>query len=801
MRPMNMAEMAGFLFRVVPVCLTLLFLGLGLAVPCPAQNETSGSSAFKELVAERTRRFVRLEAETVQLERLVKEESNILDANLEKAKAEYSAIVLERGFERYSPLEARDLYERLRLLITRVDRFVTPISKLRAQLGMNRENLDAILQEVETLDQSTLALEERRMVAAYVDKVKAVERAQAGLMARAERNLKATASFREKLESKSRELEAGIPTLWTRFFFSRSHPVIALEFWQTLPGYIRVWAGQLREQGQGYSSVPGEGYVGALLVVLVVTALVYFSGSWLRGRINNFLEKADLKPLQGSLRPWFLLSLGVGLSTVSLGGATDLAGPVRLMGSIFQAWGAIGTAWSVRRHFRDDERARLPLRIYLLLFSFGLLLMGATMPNAVISLVWGVVMVLPLVRSRKRRYDLEKYHLFSRTLLAVLPGVCIALALLSFAGMGRLSVVLLVLVFLFIGAFLVSSSLSMLLKSMLAMPATSRSVKLAKGILLGVSTPLAWSLTFFAAGFWLTEHLGGFFILRRLVDLEMSLKGFSIRLASIFIVIVLFYATRTGTAIFRDIIGDMGNGWNRAKRDSISSLQVLAEYGAWGLYILVSLYILGISLTSLTVIAGGLSVGIGFGLQNIVNNFISGLILLFGRSIKEGDVLQFDTVWCTVRKISFRSTTVETFDNAVLIIPNSDLITNRILNWTQNNDTVRRDVVVGVAYGSDTELVVKTLLGVAEAHKHVLRAPKPSVLFDNFGSSSLDFILRVWIDDIDVVLTTLSELRHAVDKAFRENSIEISFPQMDVHFRSGVVPVKMEDTEKETGAS
>ena len=410
-------------------------------------------------------------------------------------------------------------------------------------------------------------------------------------------------------------------------------------------------------------------------------------------------------------------------------------------------------------------------------------------------------MVLPLVRSRKRRYDLEKYHLFSRTLLAVLPGVCIALALLSFAGMGRLSVVLLVLVFLFIGAFLVSSSLSMLLKSMLAMPATSRSVKLAKGILLGVSTPLAWSLTFFAAGFWLTEHLGGFFILRRLVDLEMSLKGFSIRLASIFIVIVLFYATRTGTAIFRDIIGDMGNGWNRAKRDSISSLQVLAEYGAWGLYILVSLYILGISLTSLTVIAGGLSVGIGFGLQNIVNNFISGLILLFGRSIKEGDVLQFDTVWCTVRKISFRSTTVETFDNAVLIIPNSDLITNRILNWTQNNDTVRRDVVVGVAYGSDTELVVKTLLGVAEAHKHVLRAPKPSVLFDNFGSSSLDFILRVWIDDIDVVLTTLSELRHAVDKAFRENSIEISFPQMDVHFRSGVVPVKMEDTEKETGAS
>ncbi len=757
-----------------------------------AQNGDLGDIAnFKELIAERIRKFTRLEGETGHLSKLVRDESSALDDDLDKAKAEYSTIVLERGMERYSPLEAREIYDRLRRLLDRVKRFSTPISKLQSQLSMFRDSLEATLKEVETLDQSTLEPGEQRLVSDYVRRVKSVERSLARLEKTAERNTKAVSEFREKLEGKCQELEAGIPELWTRFFFARSHFIIDLNFWQTLPGYLNFWQSMGRDQLQSYAEVPAKDYFGALVVVLFLSGLVYFAGGWLRSRINVLLVQAKLQPLRGSLRPWGLLSLGVGFSLVSIGGNTDLSGPIRLLGSILQAWGAVGTAWSIRRHF-TEEPARSPMCSYLVLFSIGLVFMGTTMPNPLVCLCWGGIMLVPFLSSRKRRKIFEDYHMFGRCMAGLLPGVGVVLALLAFFGMGRFSVVLLSLVFLLAAAFLVSSATSMLLRSILSAPAESYPVKLAKGILLGVSTPLAWTLTFFAAGFWLTEHLGGFFIMRRLVDLEMNLKGFSIRVASIFIVIVLFYATRTGIAIFRDLLGELGRDWSRPKRDSISSLQVLAQYGAWSLYIIVSLYLLGISLTSLTVIAGGLSVGIGFGLQNIVNNFTSGLILLFGRSIKEGDVLQFDDVWCTVRKISFRSTTVETFDNAVLIIPNSDLITNRILNWTRNNEVVRRDVLVGVAYGSDTELVAKTLQEIADAHPHVLKVPGPNVLFDNFGASSLDFILRVWIDDIGVVLTVLSELRHSVDKAFRERDIEISFPQMDLHFRSGVVPLHVE---------
>ena len=272
-----------------------------------------------------------------------------------------------------------------------------------------------------------------------------------------------------------------------------------------------------------------------------------------------------------------------------------------------------------------------------------------------------------------------------------------------------------------------------------------------------------------------------------MISLEMSLRGFSIKFVSVFLVIALFYVTRTAISIFKDLLSFEESNWTSAKKDYVHSLQSLMGYVSWSVYIIISLYLLGISLTSLTVIAGGLSVGIGFGMQNIISNFVSGLVLLFGRSIREGDVLQFDDIWCTVKKISFRSTIVETFDNAVLIIPNSELITTRILNWTSNNMVVRRDVKVGVAYGSDTELVLKTLLEVATEHKRVLKAPKPTVIFDAFGASSLDFILRIWIDSIDNSISTMSDLHYAIDSKFREKGIEIAFPQLDVHHKNSAV--------------
>ncbi|WP_200285364.1 mechanosensitive ion channel domain-containing protein [Rhabdochromatium marinum] len=200
---------------------------------------------------------------------------------------------------------------------------------------------------------------------------------------------------------------------------------------------------------------------------------------------------------------------------------------------------------------------------------------------------------------------------------------------------------------------------------------------------------------------------------------------------------------------------------------------------------LAALSIAGFGLGNLALIAGALSVGIGFGLQNIVNNFLSGLILLFERPVRTGDWVVVNGIEGYVRRISIRSTQIETFDRADVIVPNSDLISNSVTNWMLRDRFGRLRVPIGVAYGSDLQCVKETLLRVAAEHPLVVRGsrvvPDPYVLFLSFGDSALDFELRVFIRDIGKRLTVLSDLNFAIDAAFREAGIEIPFPQRDLH--------------------
>ena len=199
---------------------------------------------------------------------------------------------------------------------------------------------------------------------------------------------------------------------------------------------------------------------------------------------------------------------------------------------------------------------------------------------------------------------------------------------------------------------------------------------------------------------------------------------------------------------------------------------------------LLALHIMGINLKSLAVVAGALSVGIGFGLQNIVSNFVSGLILLFERPIKVGDWIVVGETEGYVRKFTVRSTEIQTFDRAEVIVPNADLITQAVINKTRYNPVARIDVPVGVAYGSDVELVRELLLEVGNNHDAVLKdASFPQVLFRGFGDSSLDFELRCLIRDVDQKLIVTSDLNFAIDRVFREHAIEIPFPQRDLWVR------------------
>lgn len=200
---------------------------------------------------------------------------------------------------------------------------------------------------------------------------------------------------------------------------------------------------------------------------------------------------------------------------------------------------------------------------------------------------------------------------------------------------------------------------------------------------------------------------------------------------------------------------------------------------------IIILQTVGINLNSVTVLAGALGVGIGFGLQNITNNFVSGIIILLERPIKVGDRVQVGEVFGDVVNISMRSTTIVTNDNIAIIVPNSEFISSQVVNWSFTDRNVRMNIPVGVSYNADPEKVKSILLEVAANDSAVLKSPEPDVIFDSFGDSSLNFLLRVWSRQLSNRPAILkSQLYFEIFKRFKEENIEIPFPQRDLHIKN-----------------
>jgi potassium efflux system protein len=193
---------------------------------------------------------------------------------------------------------------------------------------------------------------------------------------------------------------------------------------------------------------------------------------------------------------------------------------------------------------------------------------------------------------------------------------------------------------------------------------------------------------------------------------------------------------------------------------------------------------LGLRWSSVQWLAAGLSVGLGFGLQEVVANFVCGLIVLFEQPIRVGDVVTIDTVTGIVSRIRMRATTVTTYDRQEFVIPNKDLITGRVINWTLSDSVNRSLVRVGVAYGTDTRRVGALLKEICHQTPHILKEPAPIITFDEFGDSTLNFAVRFYLASLDNRFATVNELHNAISERFAEENIEIAFPQMDVHMKS-----------------
>lgn len=254
--------------------------------------------------------------------------------------------------------------------------------------------------------------------------------------------------------------------------------------------------------------------------------------------------------------------------------------------------------------------------------------------------------------------------------------------------------------------------------------------------------------------------------------------GISIKVKGILLVLFIISITTILLNLLRRVLA------RKLPHDDKRKFIALFSYGKWLIYLVILLITfssIGINVTAIFAASTALLIGIGLALQTLFQDIIAGILILLDQTIHVGDIIEIDGKVGRVEEVKLRTTRAVTIDNKVLIIPHHLYLTNSLYNWTQNGTTTRESVSVGVAYGSDIQMVKKLLLQVANKHKSVLKNPPPLVLFTNFGDSSLDFQLIFTLNDSFIGVIPQSEMRFEIDRLFRENNITIPFPQRDVH--------------------
>lgn len=264
-----------------------------------------------------------------------------------------------------------------------------------------------------------------------------------------------------------------------------------------------------------------------------------------------------------------------------------------------------------------------------------------------------------------------------------------------------------------------------------------------------------------------------------------AVAGIKISLGNLVMALtMLLFATRLSRAATRAIDKRLIQKFVDDKSSQVT-YQTFVFYGCLGGFVTLSLAVAGIPLTVFTVFGGALAIGVGFGSQNIVNNFISGIILLVEKPIKVGDIVELENVTGSVVAIGTRSTQVKTGEGKIFVVPNSFFLEKTVLNWSYEQTVVRTSVSFGVAYGSDVKLVENICMDILLNNSQIVHKPMPLVLFENFNESNLDFQLLFWCDlkQISSLMEVRSEVRFKIEEKFRKHNIQMAFPQRDLNLK------------------
>lgn len=632
----------------------------------------------------------------------------------------------------------------------------------------------------------------------YVDTLGQVKKRLAETVARLDNALNAGKNLSESIERANTDIGKYLPTLWQKYYLAPPIRYTDSRYWKELPveleGTLQQFALRLpMEIPQSPNAWQAVGL--RFIIVLALAAALCLT---LYRRVCKLESATSYRHIFRSSLPWLCIGAATMLSSASPDG--DYFRSLLMLGNIFLLVGQISLAWDLRCIETTNLPRTSPLWPLFPVAMVGYLLMYPAIPTLYFMGVWVTTIIIALVCQRFRAKKATTLQ-YENAIMQMESAILWLSLILVFVGMPRYAILLYML---FVG---LAVAIQLCLGGMHLIHTTAQKlpedgIKAVLGsVIIALAAPVVLMTMFVGLALWILTLPGGISLLEHYAISGFSVGATRFNFLQVLLIISAFYITRTCVSMGSAFLRKMPSQGIRLDATLIPPLQTAFSYCLWGGFGLFVLHSLGMELANLAVVAGGLSVGIGFGMQAIVNNFLSGLILIFSRTLQEGDVVDVGGVTGTVRKISVRATTVETYDNAVIYVPNSEFVSTRLINWTRNSRSVRRELNVGVAYGSDTQMVMKLLKDVAAASTNVLKYPPPVVLFSEFGNSTLNFSLRFWVHDYDVGVSTASLLRVELERLFREHNIEVAFPQMDVHIKGFPSPQRHGNQTTRTAAA
>lgn len=572
-------------------------------------------------------------------------------------------------------------------------------------------------------------------------------------------------------------LKAEIAAVWSIYFTKPMFAMFDKETLELLPGAFSLWASSIGPNLKSKLPDSRAEWIQSACSFLAFGLIFLLIFRWVLGRIGNHSD--------GNQDQWIRICRASSLSALLWAGfwAASMINvfPENIIFSrlavTFGALAAISLAWGLRE---IELHSGLPSPPYPLfcLFAATIIAQILNMPLRVLGVLWplGVgIMMFFMWRTAGKYKDPAPRKLARFCFWCGFPIIALSLAGFTFPA-----VEVFLTLFLCCILYQFASAVSDFVRRRLAR-LLDKDSSLFHSVTVSLSIPMIWFFSVGVVFLWLSDQLGETGVLELAGNIQFRWQDLQIGSAQIVIAVALFFIIKPVVEVLKGGVERLGQK-SRLDEAVMMPIETVVSVGVWLVYGLIMLHIIGVKLSAVMVLAGGMSVGIGFGLQHIINNFVSGVILLFGRSVRPGDVIEHERVLGEVEKVTIRNTLLRTRNDTTMLIPNSNLVSMPFVNMSRDSRAVRLVVAVGVDYGSDPERVEQLLLEVASEHPDILEHPAPRVRFEDFQDSYLDFRLKFWVD-FNGSKRVASDLRFSILKKFRENGVEIAFPQMDLHLK------------------